>query len=315
MSHDEVVDATHRDDADVLLIADRSSHWTLIGASVPGTLARAGRKPMQDACAGETRAGGALLLAVADGSGSARLGRLGARRAVDAALGAMRCHLMPWSHPSELQELPSEHWRTLAHRLLRWVRFVVVRAAAEVGAHREDVACTLTLVYATPARVLVAQIGDGRCAAMRPDGSWHALTIPQRGEHAGETQFLTSPWWRRDPALVEIGIMEGTVDALAILTDGCERVAFECVGFDPDTQRYVVSNTPHAPFLTPNVRALRQMLQPSTACPLPDVAQRWSAFLREGSDALPALRDEPDDKTLVLAVRMGADVGPNDAEA
>jgi len=85
----------------------------------------------------------------------------------------------------------------------------------------------------------------------------------------------------------------------------CERVAYECLDFDDATGRYTARNTPHAAFLTPNVLALRASFEDADADPL-QVAARWGAFLRDGTPALPALRDEPDDKTLVLAVRAPA---------
>lgn len=293
-----------------MLVALEGGGWGVIGASVGGVRREAvpaedGRegREVQDACAAAVSMHGALVTVVADGAGSARLGGLGARVAATAALRLMTTSVH-WS--PGLGRLPFEsvdEWRESAFRLMRCVRCVVLRAAREARAHRDDVACTLTVVYANPVVVLSAQLGDARAAVMWDDGAWEAITTPQRGEHAGETQFLTSSSWRRTPGAIDARMQIGRVEAIALLTDGGERVAFECQSFDQDSGRFDPANRPHVPFLTPNVRTLQRMLRNARGHRVMEVARMWGHFLREGTPELPALRDEPDDKTLLLAVR------------
>lgn len=300
-----------------MLVALAGGGWGVIGASVagrrrgmagervsePGGAEAPGQEAMQDACAAAVSIRGEVIAAIADGAGSARLGGLGARIAALTAVQAMT-QLTYWHPASNL--LPYENadaWRDAAFRVMRCVRAMLVRAARERGARRDDLACTLTVVYANPVMVLAAQLGDGRAAVLWDDGDWEAITTPQRGEHAGETQFVTSNGWRRDAQQVSVRMLIGRVEGLALLTDGCERVAYECQAQDGDTGRYQAANRPHAPFLTPNVRTLRRMMEREAGPPVVQVATMWERFLRDGTPELPALRDEADDKTLLLAVR------------
>lgn len=302
-----------------LLVALDGGGWGVIGASVAGRRASAGReaglecaeggidqrdaKEMQDACAAAVNGQGEMVAAIADGAGSARLGGLGARMAVASAIRLM-ASWMPWSPGSGVLPFESiNDWRQACFRMMRSVRCQLMKCARELKVRRDEVACTLTVVYANPVMVLAAQIGDGRAAVLWGDGEWEAITAPQRGEHAGETQFLTSSGWRRDPQAIDVRMAIGEVHAVALLTDGCERVAFECQRFDAADGRYARMNRPHVPFLTPNVQALQQMLDSAHGNAPGDVARMWGAFLREGTPELPMLSEEPDDKTLLLAVR------------
>lgn len=288
------------------LVGIASPAWGVIGASVAGALARDGAKSMQDACAAAVGGAGELFLAVADGASSAPMGGTGARVAVAAGIEALADVVRFRQRTRGVPVSCAAEWRDDAHVIMRCVRSYVLRAARQHRARRDDLACTLTLVYANAFVVLVTQVGDGRCAVLWDDGTWEGVTLPQRGEFAGETQFLTSRGWRHDAALLESRMLLGRADAVALLTDGCERVAFECQSFDPSTGVYAHTNTPHAPFLTPNVRTLQRLLQRGDAGAPMAAARIWGAFLRDGTPELPALRDEPDDKTLLLAVRREA---------
>ena len=294
-------------------VALHDGGWGVVGASVAGrrrAVADAApvdgvraRRELQDACMAAVSRRGELVVAVADGAGKARLGGYGARIPVATAVPLMT-QVTYWSPAGGIVPYDSAHeWREAAYRVMRCVRAMLVRGARERGAAREELACTLTLVYANPVMVLAAQLGDGRAAALWNNGVWEAITMPQRGEYAGETQFLTSNGWRRDPMRVGFSMQMGCVEAIALLTDGCERVAFECQSRDGTSGRYAEANLPHAPFLTPNVRTLQRLLRPNVGHAVERVAATWEAFLREGTPELPALRDEPDDKTLLLAVR------------
>lgn len=280
-----------------------SPTWGVIGACVGGALAKAGTKTMQDACAAAVGGPGELFLAVADGASSASMGGTGARVAVAAGIEALGDIVRFRQRTRGVPVTCAAEWRDDAHVIMRCVRSYVLRVARQHRARRDDLACTLTLVYANAFVVLVTQVGDGRCAVLWDDGVWEGVTQPQRGEHAGETQFITSRGWRRDAQLLESRMLLGRADAVALLTDGCERVAFECQSFDAAHGRYASTNVPHAPFLTPNVQTLQRLLDGGDAGAPMAAARIWASFLRDGTPELPALRDEPDDKTLLLAVR------------
>lgn len=152
----------------------------------------------------EVREAGELVaVALADGCGSARLGGMGARIAVRAAL-------------DSLKGAGSER------DLLGATRESVATAAAAVHALAAEFlqeihhcSSTLMLVVARSDEVVTASIGDGAIVGRR-DGNWEVLAGPMGGEFANETVVLT------DPNVLTLARIERHtgVTACALLTDG-----------------------------------------------------------------------------------------------
>lgn len=165
---------------------------------------------------------GGLLLAVADGAGSARLAAEGSRRAVDAAMVALgqgldlcdvlahaRCALEPTDDETADGVVLGDRATTL----------LVVRVD-EVGGVIET-----------------AQVGDG-AVVIRTDGELEVLAADAKGEYLNETCFLTSERWAEE-ARVARRPLDG-VDAMAALTDGLQLVALD-----------LATGAPHGPFFAP----------------------------------------------------------------
>jgi hypothetical protein len=126
-----------------------------------------------------------VLLAVADGAGSAIDSALGSSQAVSAALG---------TQGADISEC-----------------FKSATLAVERDPSR---ACTLSVVVWSGDSISVGCVGDSPVVA-RVDGSWLLYTEKSSSEFANETRFITSE--RSDPLCF---VAEGVVDAVVLFSDG-----------------------------------------------------------------------------------------------
>lgn len=155
------------------------------------------------------RLGDITAVALADGCGSARVGGLAARVAVDGALSAVHRHreedlLTIGTHAVNLA---AEAVRELAHDL-----------------EQDLSACstTLMLAIARGTQLAIVHVGDGVVVGRRSSG-WTTLSAPIGGEHANET-FVVS-----DPAVLQHARIQllDDVTACALLTDGSASSLWE----------------------------------------------------------------------------------------
>ena len=269
-------------------------HWSWIAASSTGTSHLKHNLPLQDAqaCAAvpihnDSQAHDAeWFVAVAcDGAGSASHGRQGAIITCRTLRQAARRHLAAASSPSasSLQEpRPTASALPSAETVRTWVDEARqrIRAAAERrGLSARDFACTLVLALSNGQETLVAHIGDGGIVARLADGgTWQALSWPDHGEYASTTRFVTD----EPPAPLRTHITRQPIDALALFSDGIERMVLD-----------MATQTPFERFFS------------AMAAPLPPEPGRAHTLSRQlkaylDSDAVNSRTD--DDKTLVMAV-------------
>ena len=252
------------------------SHWRVVGASVPGTAHLTRGIPCQDAHAFARLPDGGLLVAVADGAGSASHAADGARIAsqrvvawLEAQLGARR--------PSDALE-----WAQLMEEAFHEARDALVKRARNRRLRLRDLSTTLTCLAATDAALAVGHIGDSVAVISNGDGRLELVAHPQRGEYANEVMLLTM---RNALNRFEVRVMPRHVHALAVTSDGLLRLATKLPHYDPFPPFF-------APLFDFTTRA-------------EDAGQAEAAltqFLQ--SDRVNARTD--DDKTLVLAARLPA---------
>jgi hypothetical protein len=242
--------------------------WSVLGESVAGSAHRARNIPCQDAF--RSRLFGSncdwLVVAVADGAGSASHSDVGANCACDEFVQRVATR-----SPDSLSSLES------MVSLFTDVRAVIVGEAEKLAVPPRELACTALLAIVGPESVAAAQLGDG--AIVLVDGrDFKTAFWPEPAEYANMTDFITDTRFadalrfeRFPPGLSEI----------AILTDGLQRVALD-----------FGARTPHQPFFRP----LFNILQ--TVTNIGSLSQPFLAFLDS-----PRINERTDDdKTLVLAV-------------
>lgn len=246
--------------------------WAVAAATLTGEGHRRRGERGQDALCLRQTTGGLLVAALADGAGSAARGGAGAvlaaRGMVAAALDALA--------GGDLSFIPDEapgDW-------LEQVRTHIAETATRHGLTPRDLACTLILAVSDGAHTLVAHVGDGAAVARTAQG-WRALSWPEGGEHAGSTFFVTD-----DTPALRVTRLEASLDTIALLTDGLERLVLD-----------FATATPHAPFFDRMRTPLDRLAMPGRDRGLSRALRGWL-----GTEAVAARTD--DDRTLLLARRL-----------
>lgn len=247
--------------------------WQVTGASVIGSSHLLTSKPCQDSHGYQSLPGDVLLIAVADGLGTAEKSEIGSRLAVDTALASMSFSLSASElSPDALKQVLTDAFQTARTALEE-------RAAAENLSLR-DLGSTLICVILGVGWAACGQIGDGAVVVMQKDDVLATLSSPQRGEYANETVPLTMA---KALEMVRYSHHEVDVQALAVFSDGLQNLALENEGYQP-----------FEPFFKPFFKLIRD-------ADVEEARIKLEAFL--GSERLCNRTD--DDKTLVLAAWQG----------
>lgn len=245
--------------------------WRKVGISSRGTSHLKTGDPCQDAHAWRELSCGTLVVAVADGAGTAALADIGATLAVTTALETL-CRDLIAVDPSD------PDWRNLLAGAVGSALHALEDEAAVRKAPLRDFACTLLVAVAWPGKLVAAvQIGDGAVVARERGGEAFAVTRPAPSEYLNETTFLISPG-ALDSA--SFAVWRGDLACLAALTDGLQMLALRMPGGDP-----------HEGFFEPMFRFVAETGDPAEA------AASLQGFLDS-----PRVRERADDDlTLFLA--------------
>lgn len=282
---------------------EAAGHWLAARGSVIGQGHIKHGLPCQDAngwfLLPENLAWGVAV--VSDGAGSCANSNLGSARIVSKA-GSLFLDLLQqqgWASGKELPDL--ESWTDMARTILRTVVADLRYYADSESLDFYSLSATVIVVIFGPKGLLVTNVGDGRAAAQRQDGSWQAIMTPFRGEEVNATVFLTSSIWAPEKADHFIGssVHPGSFRAFALLSDGCEMATFALSKFDEAANRYESLNEPYPPFFNPNVAALIGLHKQGKT--EDEINRLWEQLLTNG---IQRLADEPDDKTIILAVNL-----------
>jgi len=198
--------------------------WRTIGASVIGTSHQQYGIPCQDAHQVCILPCQTLLIAIADGAGSAKRATDGSRVAVTAVVDAIRT-ILKQDHPTD-----ANHWQQVLVDAFTASRNALVGYAVTEHMELRAFATTLTCVLATDQWLAVGQIGDGVVVAHMEDGQLFTVIHPQRGEYANETYFLTMT---NAIQYMEIHVIQMASQSLAVMTDGILRLALTLPSYEP----------------------------------------------------------------------------------
>ena len=206
--------------------------WNIVAASVCGTSHLRNKQLCQDAHHWQMLPDNVLVVAAADGAGSASQGKVGAMIAVETAIEHLA--IQEISRNTLTDDVAV---RQLLHDAMLAAKKAVEDEAVASKHQPQDLATTLIIMLATPQVVAVAQIGDGLAVAKDSQGNLLALTIPDNGEYINETTFLTSPSALEQ---AQMRLWRENIVNIGVLTDGLQMLALN-----------MVVGEPHKPFFFP----------------------------------------------------------------
>lgn len=177
----------------------------VLGASVAGASHVRDGLPCQDAFRFE-ETDGALVVAVADGLGSAARSDLGAVAATEAAV-------------ARAAEITANPCRAAVEGVIA-ARDALEKLAWVEDCEIRDLACTL-LVLVAAERVGVAHVGDGGAIGLR-EGEPYVLSPAAPSEYVNEVDSLSSDEWVDHVRTV---LCVEAIDAIGVFTDGCQHAA------------------------------------------------------------------------------------------
>jgi hypothetical protein len=272
--------------------------WLFAFASALGNGHKEEGLPCQDAC-DVLQEEGYTVAVVCDGAGSCAHSDEGAKRVTELAIArfAKDVENTAWHKKEQLPTL--KEWREIASASLELISKDLRELAEEKQYEYKSLSCTVIVCIVLPKGLLFAHIGDGRAGYLCDEG-WRAGITPFHAEEANATVFITSNIWAHTSEYIgcEV-IVRDDISAVCLMSDGCEKAAYECNLYDEVEKKYYDPNRPFAPFFAPNLPMFAQIHSAET--PQEEINALWEQFLHTGSNAL---KIESDDKTMVLGVKI-----------
>ncbi len=242
--------------------------WKLVYGSVPGTSHVESGLPCQDFCEAKV-VDTTLIAACADGAGSAEYSHFGSRAAVDCFMEIAVGDTIPTSD-----------------QIFAWVeaaRDRLLEEAVKKDTTPRQLACTFLAVLAGSDWSAFVQIGDGAIVFDGPDG-YELAFWPDIGEYANATRFLSDDDYRDH---LKVNIINRNLSEIAVMTDGLQMLALDFAGARV-----------HDRFFSPLFNTVRNGLN----------EEALKTSLLGFMDSKRVNERTDDDKTLLLATQMTADV-------
>ena len=207
------------------------SRWRCIGASVMGVSHQRNATPCQDMFGHCHLPTGELVVAVADGSGSAPLAKEGAQIVVEGALAAVTDRWACYRPGSR------KAWSDLIRQVFQAAQQGVFYHAAKANQPPRAYAATLLVAIISQDLVACGLVGDCAIVVATDEGALQSLCKTQRGPYANTTYFATHHDLKQQ---LDVQIWEGAAQHVALLTDGLLNLALN-----------IDQNRPYAPFFAP----------------------------------------------------------------
>jgi len=207
------------------------SRWRCVGASVMGVSHQRDATPCQDMFGYCHLPTGELVVAVADGAGSALLAKEGAQMVVEGVLAAVTARWACYRPASR------KAWRDLVYQAFQAAQQGVLHHAAQAHQPPRAYAATLLLAIISQDMVACGLVGDCAIVVATNAGDLQSLCKPQRGLYANTTYFATHHDLKQQ---LDVQLWEGSARHVALFTDGLLSLAMN-----------IEQNQPYAPFFAP----------------------------------------------------------------
>lgn len=187
------------------------SPWRIYAASAIGKGHIDGDLPCQDAC-GSTFDNERLIAVVCDGAGSVSKSDIGARECVDVI-----CKFLSGIAGAS----PSCIDQTVIEQAIESARAHIQLRADDLAVPSRELACTVVGTVLFSDGGYLFHIGDGMAVVELADGST-VLSLPENGEYANETYFVTGDDWR---ARLRVKSFSGAIRCVSLMSDGAMSFA------------------------------------------------------------------------------------------
>ncbi|WP_161629732.1 PP2C family serine/threonine-protein phosphatase [Rhodonellum psychrophilum] len=273
--------------------------WLIVGGSSIGKSHVESKMPCQDNFFLSAISENLGIAVVCDGAGSAKNSQLGSKFVSERVALIFSQMVESEIGLESIKSLSEEQWSNFAKRGLFQARKDLEEYSLKEDLKFESLACTVIVVIYHPHGILITHIGDGRAGYLSKEKGWLPLMIPFKGEEANETVFITSKIWSEKDidTYLEAKVFIEEYSGFTLMSDGCESHSYLCSIFDEDSQTWTDPNMPFSRFFDPMMDGLK-IMRDSGLSPA-EIESKWIDFLRSGTKGI---SNEPDDKTLVLAV-------------
>ena len=196
------------DRGDILL---NHSTWYCVGASVAGVSHKDTNTPCQDYTLYRHLPSGELLIAVADGAGSAQYSAEAAQIACNVALNYVQYQMTEYTH------CLSEDYELFIYTAFEQARSAIIDVAKARRISVKQFATTLTVVILTPQLTIGGMVGDGMAIVEYATGNYACLFELPKREYANQMVPITSS---RALEVLQIAIAPAPIQSVSIVTDG-----------------------------------------------------------------------------------------------
>lgn len=182
----------------------------VIAASITGPAHSQKKQSCQDYCRYAVD-GRNIVAAVADGAGSAKFGKIGARLICDTVVDLLKNADFAKVRPTVKRAVEVARQKAMLHRFNR----------SKSEKHLDDFSATLVGFVYNRGRGMFFHIGDGAALALNCSGQYTA-SLPENGNFRCETYFYTMPDWKENLRFTSFS----EAQAVFLMSDGVSNFAF-----------------------------------------------------------------------------------------
>ena len=255
--------------------------------------------PCQDNNYFETLNDNWQLAIVCDGAGSAKMSHFGSKLISKNAIPSNLKNAVSNLKWFKNGELPSKkEWKNLGVTIFKETLDNLIFWVAEQNKQNNtnlsvnNYASTAMLTLYNSKGAVVANIGDGRGGYLSTSGVLKSLFTPFGGDESNGTIFITSPIWENPQKFIQTDVIDEKLLAIFLLSDGMEKVTFECSNLTDDV--FTDANIPFKKFFFPILSKMKSLDSEGEE----KLKDEWKSLLEFGNEAI---KNESDDKTLLVS--------------
>lgn len=274
------------------------TNWILASASSIGKAHLENSLPCQDSFKVKKLSRNCGITIIADGAGSCSHSQLGSKYLVENGISLFSTELIKTKFLKKKKPLRKDHWRKLVLRCFDQLQSGLSELADKRNIQLKDISSTIIVVAFSPLGIMSAHIGDGRAAFCDKKLEWKPIIKPFSGDEAGTTVFFTTKVvWEQPTEYIKTKIIKDEITGFSLLSDGMEKISYECYVKDRETEYYKDPNKPFPGFFNSIRKSLIEMSKENWS--QKKINKQWKLFLTKGNQSI---IDEPDDKTMIVGI-------------